>query len=746
MLLDRVKHLPTGKKIEIVEEYLNGRDSLRKTARRHGIPRSTLWFWIKRIKVLGMESLRGRPVRSRVIKPDLEYVIVRLKENRPGISLRQAHKILNRRATLYAIRRIWKDHGFLKKRCEDPLNLFVPETPGLAFALNNALRKVESNDLRQAAQILNRLPVMSRSPILNRIPIKYLSPRRRLDLLCLNRREGSYKNQAFQARRVSDLLIRIGCRYSSIIADFYELDALDITGQPEKKAAVLDKLAEKMAGIKNYPLRFLFCFEAAFTSVYLLRINRAFKFIEQCRKYVYLLPYPHYQELFGALLILIGKFRNARGFYEQARSKTSDPGSLDRLSLQIARYAHCYAGDYRTCRHMLARIKKEDPLLAQSSAFNLTNAYLNFGEGDLTEARRHFIGSLETATRGRHTNRIYAASVGLAGVAQALGQKKEARAYLRKYLTLLKKNRMLREALLLECFIDPSRILPAELTRTPPFDLLNRLRQAHRTGKVTDYRRAFNFAESSGLSGLHHRWIVFFPDSVKQLLEKGKRTGLPNSILNYPVFNLKIPVYRLKILGDLTVVKNETRIKARLSPKEKSLLIHIALRAGAPGKSIEVGILGRNFWPRTPNAAPLLSHILVKLKKKLRLPGHLLTVSTRSDSSRLINRGIYLTTDYTEMKSLLIQARTLELSGEWRFARREYLRAFALCRSEPFPKMYDEWSEDTRRRIMDDLEIEMIRFVRICRERKDREGADRALGKAARVIPGSPITNEINTA
>jgi hypothetical protein len=130
----------------------------------------------------------------------------------------------------------------------------------------------------------------------------------------------------------------------------------------------------------------------------------------------------------------------------------------------------------------------------------------------------------------------------------------------------------------------------------------------------------------------------------------------------------------------------------------------------------------------------------------LRLPGHLLTVSTRSDSSRLINRGIYLTTDYTEMKSLLIQARTLELSGEWRFARREYLRAFALCRSEPFPKMYDEWSEDTRRRIMDDLEIEMIRFVRICRERKDREGADRALGKAARVIPESPISNEINTA
>jgi hypothetical protein len=458
------------------------------------------------------------------------------------------------------------------------------------------------------------------------------------------------------------------------------------------------------------------------------------------------LPFPHYWELFGSLLVLIGKFKNARVFYEKARSKTADPQNLGRISLQIARYAHCYAGDYATCRLMLACLKTENPILAQSSAFNLTNAYLNFGEGDLTEARRHFIGSLETAARGRHTNRIYAASVGLAGVAQALGQTRETRTYLRKYLPLIQKNRMFRETLLLKCFIDPDHSLPVELTRTAPFKLLTMLQRAHRSEKVTDYRRAFNFADSCGLSGLYHRWIVFFPNSVKHLLKIGKKTALPHSLLNYPVFNQEIPVYRLKILGDLIVIKNEKRLKTRLSPKEQSLLIHIALRAGAPGKSIDVESLNLNFWFRKVNVTPLLSHMLVKLKRKLHIPGHLLKISTRSDLSRLTNHGIYLTTDYAELKSLLTQARTLELSGEWRFARREYLRAFAICRGEPFQKMYDNWSEDVRNEIINYLENEAVRFSRICIEHDDRKVAKMAAGKVARVTPGSPVVSGILTA
>jgi transposase-like protein len=742
-MLDRKKAYSSGQKIAAVSDYLNQRKSLRVTARRHGVSRSTLWFWIQRHAELGPEGLQNKQARIPPIPSDHDLQIMRLKEKHPGLSLRKARIKLNGRTSLYAIRRVWKEYGLMKNKQEDPLDRFIPETPGLTFALNTVLQKIEKNDFRQAARILNRLPVMPRSAALNRIPTKYLSPRRRLDLLCLYRQAGSYKQLAYLARRLSDLLARNDFQYSSIIADFYELDALDIIGQPGKKAAALEKLAGKMVGIKSYPLRFLFCFESAFTSVYLLQINRAFKFIDECRKYVYLLPHPHYWELFGSLLVLIGKFKNARGFYEKARSETSDPQRLERLSLQVARYAHCYPGDYQTCRRMLAQLKTQDPLLTHSSAFNLTHAYLNFGEGDLIEARRYFIGSLETAARGQHTNRIYAASVGLAGVAQALGQAKEARSYLKKYLPLIKKNRMFREALLLECFIDPDRFPPAELTRMSPFKLISLLRQAHRTKKVTDYRRALNFADSCGLGGLLHRWIVFFPDSVKHLLEIGRKTGLPNSILNYPIFNQKIPVYHLKILGDLTVAKDGRRLKARFTPKERSLLIHLALRAGAPGKSIEMGILGRNFWPHKSNVTPLLSHRLVKMKKKLHLPGHLLTISTRSDSSRLINRGIYLTTDYAELKSLLAQAQILELSGEWHFARREYMRAFALCRGEPFKKIYDDWSEDIRNEIRNYLEREAVRFARICLDRNDRKGADMALGKAVRVIPGSPVISEI---
>lgn len=659
---------------------------------------------------------------------------MRIKELNPGISVRKARMDLNRsgsKISIYGIWRIWKEYNLIKNKRDDPLDTFIPATPDLKKHVNEALDHVEKKCYKQAALILNRLPSMPRSPILSRIPGRYLSPRRKLDRLGLERRGDSYGRFATQARCASAMLEKNGYVYSSVIADFYELDALDIIGQPGKKEEVLRKLSRKMRNVRSYPLRFLLCFEQAYTSVYRLEISRALEYIEKCRRFVYLLPYPYYWELFGALLVLIGKFKNARVFYQKAISKTIDRDIAGRLKLQIARYAHCYPGDYRGCREMLAGIRKENPELALGSAFNLTHAYLNFGEGDLSEAARHFVKSLETASRGKHTNRIYAASVGLAAVARAMNQKKEARSYLRKYLPLIKKNRLLREKLLLECFLDPKITIPADLQRTSPFKLLARLQQANQTGKVGDYRRAFHFAASCGLAGLFHRWIVFFPGSAVRLVETGKRTGLPKSILDFPAFNQRSPVYRINLLGDLRVTKDEKYLQPRLSPKEKALLIHLALRIDAPGKSVEVESLSRNFWPRSPGATRLLSHVIVRLKKKMRLASHLLGLTSAGGSSRLVNKGVYITTDYAEFNSLLAQARTLELSGEWRFARREYLRAFALCRGEPFKKIYDEWSEETRRSIMNHLENEAVRFARICTARNNRKDAAKALEKIA---------------
>ncbi|MGB3477756.1 MAG: BTAD domain-containing putative transcriptional regulator [bacterium] len=132
-----------------------------------------------------------------------------------------------------------------------------------------------------------------------------------------------------------------------------------------------------------------------------------------------------------------------------------------------------------------------------------------------------------------------------------------------------------------------------------------------------------------------------------------------------------------------------------------------------------------------------MAHLLVRLKRKLQLPGHSMVVSSRSGESRFINNGAYFTTDYGGFEALLVQAKTLERAGEWAFAEREYLRAFKLFRGEPFKKMYDNWSENMRRVILNKLETEAIHFVQECLKRGNKKDARKVLGKVIRIIPNS---------
>jgi hypothetical protein len=145
----------------------------------------------------------------------------------------------------------------------------------------------------------------------------------------------------------------------------------------------------------------------------------------------------------------------------------------------------------------------------------------------------------------------------------------------------------------------------------------------------------------------------------------------------------------VKFLGDVIVFKNQRYLKTALSPKETAFLLHMSLRAAAPGKSLLIRELCHNFWRDSTNPNDRLLHLLTSIKKKLLIPSHLLSVSSRYAVPRLINRGLYITTDYDEFETLLVQISSLERTGEWQFAKRDYLRAFNLIRGAPFAKMYD---------------------------------------------------------
>ena len=212
-------------------------------------------------------------------------------------------------------------------------------------------------------------------------------------------------------------------------------------------------------------------------------------------------------------------------------------------------------------------------------------------------------------------------------------------------------------------------------------------------------------------------------------LEKGKDTGLPRAILNFPIFNKEFPVYSIKFLGHLVVYKNQKYLKTSLRPKDSAFLIYLAL---SNKKNISLDRIYRNFWPSSKSPSRNLSHLLVRIRKALKLPSHHLYI--KEDS---LCFDCYFTTDYGEYQEHIAQAKVLLRAGEWGFAKREFMQAFKLFRGESFRKMYDDWSDDKRLEVLFSFETEVIAFAKELLKRGRKEEEHRFLKRAQRIIPDS---------
>ena len=743
MSFNKASCIPFEEKVKAVEKYLRTEQPLRKIANALGVSHPTLWFWVKQYKKGGKDNLRKRNLFKKKLSKEVEKKVMLLKEHDPSLSIRKAKRLMNNdgiQISNKGIWGIWKRYGFVgrgKQLSHHPPGLFIHSTPELDCAIEMAKEFVAKEDYRGAVKILNNLPCLPECQLLLRIPKKFLSLRRKLEYLYLEYEQITPQQFSRKARMIGKSLEKKGYIYSSIIADFFELDALGWLERSEQKIEVFDRLERKMQGIKDSALWFFFYFEQISNYAHLLRVNELLKVTQKCRRFIYHLPYSPYWEYFGSILTYVGKYKAACSFYKRAFEQEKNKVIVERLILKLAISGYGMAGEYPECKKMLSKAKATKNRVHLAAINSLANAHLSFGQGNLTEASKFFLEPLGTVSRAKPLNNIYAASIGLASVAMALNNKAEAKIYLKKYLPLMKKYKHVREQLTLGCLLGSVEYISDERLQIQPLCLLNLLLQVNRTMRIGDYRKAFRFAQRKGLLGLFHRWIIFFPEPILRLLEKGKKTGLPRAILNFPVFNQKIPVYHIKLLGKLVVTKNQEYLKARLSPKEKTFLIHLALRAGAPRKFILLKNLYENFWSHSRNPSSLLLHLLVRLKKKLRLSGYLLYISSKAGEPRLINRGVYFTSNFGEFETLFVQAKALERAEEWGFAKKEYLRAFALFRGEPFRKMYDPWSEHMRRVILNKLENTTLEFAKKCLAHRKERDAKKVLEKILKIIPQS---------
>lgn len=731
---------PLKTKLQAVKTHLATNQPLRKTAQDFGISYKTLWNWLQRYQHGGEDALGRTTQHTKEIPESLQRKVMLLKERKPSLSIEKAQKLLEKQHVHLSRRKIWqiwKLYGLARWHVRAPLNPFGTATPEINKGILHVKALIRKGDVRAAVKILNSLPSIPHDPIIREIPEEYLSTRRRLERLYLEFGEMPFPELRRKAHQLGAALERKDYIYSSIIANFMELMALGWIKRPKERIALCNRLVKKMRNMKSSALWFLFHCEQAMAYAELLQMNKAIQHMKECRRLVYLLPYRFYQASFGDILTSLGRYKDAHTIFKKALKREKEPEVIGPLALKAVFTGPSMAGDYRACRKMLVKAARVKHMIGFSSAYILNHAYISFGQGRLAQASGFFLQSLEKTFKGELHNRLYAAVTGLAGVAMALNKKTEAKMYLSKYLPLMKKYKLAREILILQRLLGSTKPISKEARHMRILHLLDLLVRANQTARTGDYRQAYNFAKKQRLLGLFHRWIVFFPNPVLHLLEKGKKTGLPRALLKFPLFNQNMPVYHLKLLGDIVITKNQSYLKARLTPKEKALLVHLASRSGSPGGVIALHSLYRNFWEQSPRPSERLLHLMASIKKKLMIPSHLLNVSSASGEPCLINRGVYMTTDYGEFGILIAQAKTLERANEWHFAQKEYLRAFKLLRGQPFMRMYDNWSEDMRSTTLNKIENEMIHFVHMCKEHHNKTDAQRVLERATTIIPHS---------
>jgi transposase-like protein len=729
--------VPLEQQREAVRTYLKGEKSLRKIAQEFGVPYTTLYAWVEQHR----KRKKGFPTKRHFkrLPQDMEQRVMLLKEQHPFMTVREAQKVLNeqgKKISQYGIWSIWKRFGLTAKSIRDPFNTFCEATPESRESLTRARMYLQKGDSKSAAKIINSVPCMHDDPILKELPPELLSPRRKLDQLTLEFGQMPLPEYQKHARRIGRMLEKNGLILSSIIANIHEIMVLGWMSKTNEQSKLLRTLQKKLRNTKSSVLKFIFCFQKATCHFNLLEVNEALEYVRKCRRIIPLLTEPYYKDMFAGLLTFLGNYKEAAHIYQKTFYREKGLRA-EQVSLKLVLCGPLMAGNYREARRIISKVQHFGNSTMLGAGYRMADAQLSFGSGNLTQAFHLLLEALKRATKGQLNNRIYGTTIGLAGVAMALNRKQEALLHLRKYQPLMKKVGSLKEVLVLKHLAGTDEQLTKDYLRIQPFRLLSLLKNAQRTMRITDYHKAYNFAARHALLGLFHRWIVFFPDPVLKLLERGKSTGLPKELLKWPIFQQNMPVYHVGYLGDMYITRRERRIRVKLSPLEAAFLIYCTHKAATPGSSIILNELYENFWPRSENPRTQLLHLLSAIKKKIRLPDHLLAISSSYPARRLVNRGFYMTSDYNDFSAFLIQINSLERAEEWGFARRDYLRAFKLIRGKPFEKMYDSWSEQMRGVILNKVEQAAIQYTKMCVEERFPADIKKTITKVSEVLPQS---------
>lgn len=664
------------KRITAVDFYLNSKKSLRETAKKFGISHLTLWRWVKWYKRGGKENLN----REEILKPwnrlksDIEIEIALLKEQNPSLTIFEAKKILLEKGwkiSSNGIWVIWKRYGLV----------------GLSKAFGS---------LDLTALFFKNTDVVSP---------KIIKAKNLLDSFG----KSSFSEYYRKADRLRKHLEREKLYYSALRVGITEIITLTWMAKPEKQISLINHLKKRLPKRGDLYLKYLLLIGEGIAYAQTLDIEEAFKCAKKCRRVLNNVNnVPCLWRELANLYEHIGKFPEACRIIEKILAGNFGEFEESEREMFYADLSILFAtsGRYRECLNTLNKIDKRN--IAFRALILMLRAQCLLGQARIYEAQDLARSALEQSKKDEIPGFLHVASLIFAGLSAAMGERSKARNIISRLNPLFKKSKMKKDLFVRE-ILSSSNYKRIDLKKYPSGVLSHSvcqlaflLAQAKQTLKLNDYRRTYNYALTHGLLGLFHRFLLFFPEPVIKVMEKDKSSGLPKQYLQLPVYKKNVPVYRVNFLGAL-IVYRRSRLRISLQPKDMAFLIFLAL---ARKQRIPLTEIFQKFWRGSDSPARNLSHVLVRLRKSLKLT----TQQLNMEQDNLFCNCRFVT-DYEEFENYIAQARALEHTDDWKMSETEYSRAFLLFRGKPFIRMYDAFSEEKRLEVIFKFENNARHFI-----------------------------------
>jgi transposase/tetratricopeptide (TPR) repeat protein len=726
---------------QVVQYYLKNDVSFRKTALKYHIAYRTIFRWVKLYKEQGEDRLLSTYKRPwNRTKPELEEKIVFMKEHEPGLTVRQAKENLEREGIKISIKGIWgvwKRYGYAGFSQENMSSDFIdcPWTKEATIKYGRAKQLFDLGSTAASAAVLNSIPSLPKNELLSQIPDSLLNTRRQVEKIELLFGKIPVRSYLRSARVLYEECRKRNLYYSALIVGLVVTKALSWSGGPLKMIKKVEELKCFLKKNGNYSSYLLFAprlsllISEGIAYAKLLKIKEASHIAKTCRTLVKRkkIISPRFLRDIGQLYTQLGDFREAEQWYLKSLNKFGTEGNKITKSLLADIYVA--KGEYKKALH-IRDVEQLDYWGSFSERLRIQSVW-SLMRGMPHKAISLAIEALAALKQEEVRINMFGCYFTIASAYCSLGEKIRAQGTLKGFFPFSVKNgledvKIITENLLssLPAIADPRQLREPTLPTVKVVLLL----------KNKQYVKALHYAEKKGILSFFHRCIFFFPELITDLLEKGKPTGLPKAVLNLPLFRKEIPVYSVKFLGDLIIHRNQRCLRVKLTPKETAFLIYLAT---SKSKRISLDRIHKKFWPWNTNSSRNRTLLLAAIRKSINLPSHLLYVKYNT-----LHCDCYFLTDYDEYREHLAQAKVLLRTGEWEFARDEYVRAFSLVRGEPFRKMYDDWSEDMRHMILGQLESEVTKFAEFCSAHNERGKCIKILRKISKVIPYS---DEIKT-